>query len=221
MSELTIEVAQRENLGKNANRRTRAAGKIPAVVYGGGRETVAIEVDRPAILSMLRSGSGENTIFLLKLAGGKKSRHAMIKDMQVDACTDIIQHIDFQRVLMDQKINVQVAVELVGEPEGVKTDGGVLDFVTRELQIECLPGDIPEKLVLDISELRIGQHAEAGAIDIPKGVDLLDSEDRVIVLIAQPRVAEEEGTEEDEGLLEAGKAEPEVIGKDQEDGAGD
>lgn len=220
MSELTIEVAQRENLGKNANRRTRAAGKIPAVVYGGGRDTVAIEVDRPTILSLLRSGSGENTIFLLKLLGGKQSRHAMIKDMQVDPCTDIIQHIDFQRVLMDQKIHVQVAVELIGEPVGVKTDGGILDFVTRDLEVECLPGDIPKSLQLDVSELHIGQHAEAGAITIPEGVELIDSEDRVVVSIAQPRVAEEE-TEEEEDLLEAAPDQPEVIGRDSEDEAGD
>ncbi len=221
MSELTIEVAQRENLGKNANRRTRAAGKIPAVVYGGGRDTVAIEVDRPTILSMLRSGSGENTIFLLKLEGGKKSRHAMIKEMQVDSQTDIIQHIDFQRVLMDQKLHVQVAIELLGEAVGVKTDGGVLDFVTRELEVECLPGDIPDHLELDVSALHIGQHAEAGAIEMPKGVELLDSEDRVIVSIAQPRVAEEAEAEEEEGLLEAAQDEPEVIGRDQEEEAGD
>ena len=217
MSEITINVNPRENLGKNANRRTRAAGKIPAVVYGGGRDSVPIEVDRPTVLSMLRSESGENTVFLLKLDGGKQSRHAMIKDMEVDPTTRTILHIDFQRVLMDQAIRVQVHVELIGEPEGVKTDGGVLDFVTRELEIECLPGDIPEQLELDVSELRIGDHAEAGAISLPKGVTLIESEDRTIVSIAAPRVAEEEGEDEDT-LLEAAADEPEVIGKGGDDG---
>jgi large subunit ribosomal protein L25 len=218
MSELTIEVSPRDPQGKNSNRRSRAVGQIPAVVYGGDRPSVPIAVDRPTILSLLRTEAGENSIFLLKLEGGQKSRHAMIKEMQVNPRTREIQHIDFQRVNMDEKLRVQVPIELVGTAVGVKRDGGVLDFVTREVEVECLPGDIPEHLALDVTALEIGHHAEAGALTIPKGVELIESTDRVIVAISAPRLVEEEESEEDEGLLEAAKAEPKVIGhEDDED----
>jgi large subunit ribosomal protein L25 len=218
MSELTIEVSPRDTKGKNYNRRARAGGRIPAVVYGGDRPSVPIAVDRPTILSLLRTEAGENSIFLLKLEGGKNSRHAMIKEMQVNPRTREIQHIDFQRVNMDEKLRVQVPIELVGVAVGVKRDGGVLDFVTREVEVECLPVDIPEHLELDVTALEIGDHAEAGSLTIPKGAELIEAEDRVIVSISAPRLVEEEETEEEEGLLEAPKAEPTVIGhEDDED----
>src|SRR5437763_6336313 len=136
MSEtMTIEVQPREETGKNANRRSRAAGRIPAVVYGGGKESVAISIDRKTLLDSMKGHSGEHPIYLLKL--GDKDRHAMIRDMEVDPISRQVLHIDFQRVLMDQKIRVAVPVELVGTPVGVKVEGGMLDFVTREVHIEC------------------------------------------------------------------------------------
>ena len=145
MSEsMKIEVQSRETTGKNANRRTRAASKIPAVVYGGGKESVSIEVDRKTLLDMLKGHAGENPIFLLKL--GEKDRHAMIRHMDVHPLSRQVIHVDFQRVLMDQKVRVQVPIELVGVAHGVKVEHGVLDFVTREVEIECLPGDIPKHL---------------------------------------------------------------------------
>ena len=143
MSEtMTIEVQPRETTGKNANRRSRAAGKIPAVVYGGGKESVSIEVDRKTLLDMLKGHAGENPIFLLKL--GDKDRHAMIRHMDIDPLSRQVIHIDFQRVLMDQKVRVAVPVELTGTAVGVKVEGGMLDFVTREVHVECLPGRDPE-----------------------------------------------------------------------------
>src|SRR5215510_16412037 len=119
MSEITsIEVSPRENTGKNANRRARVSGAIPAVVYGGGKESVAIQVDRKTLIDTLKGHSGENPIFLLKL--GDKERHAMIRNMEVDPVSRQVTHIDFQRVAMDQKIRVTLPVEIVGTAFGVK-----------------------------------------------------------------------------------------------------
>jgi len=136
----------------------------------------------------------------------------MIRDMQVHPIRDEIEHIDFQRILMTEKVRVDVPVELLGIPVGVKVNQGILDFVTRQVAVECLPGDIPENITLDVSELEIGQHLEAKALEFSKKVELLDDLDKVIVAVAAPRVAEEEAAE-GEGLLEASTDEPEVIAK--------
>ncbi|HEX9941859.1 MAG TPA: 50S ribosomal protein L25 [Thermoanaerobaculia bacterium] len=203
---MSIEVQPREQTGKNANRRSRANGKIPAVVYGGGKESVAIEVDRKTLVDTMKKHAGENPIFLLKL--GDKERHAMIRHMQVDPVSRQVIHIDFQRVTMDQKVRVTVPVELVGTPVGVKTEGGLVDFVTREVNVECLPGEIPKHIDCDISGLHVGQHAEVGALSLPPGVTLLDEPEKVIVSISHSRLEAHEAAPA-EG--EAERAEPEVI----------
>jgi large subunit ribosomal protein L25 len=217
MSEITIEVQKREVGGKNANRRLRASGLIPAIVYGGGRESVPIQVDRKAIHELLKQEGGANAVFLLKLAGTGKERHTMVRDLAIDAITRQILHIDFQRVLMTEKVRVTVPVDLQGTAEGVKNQGGVLDFITREVQIECLPREIPAKLVLDVSALQVGDHLEAKDLSLPAKVELLDEPERVIAAVAHSRVAAlEEVAEEEEMLLEAEEAEPEVISRGKE-----
>ena len=221
MSELVLEVHPREATGKNANRRLRAEGQVPAVVYGGKLEPTAIRVDERKVEEILRSGSGGNTVFLLKLHGTDQKRHAMIRELQTDSISGEMIHIDFQRILMDQKVRVKVPVELQGESLGVKNEGGLVDFVTREVEIECLPNVIPPHFALDISELHVGQHIEAGDLEIPDGVELHDPE-RVIVSIAlrKKTEAEAEFEEEEEELLEAEAEQPEVIqrGKTEEEG---
>lgn len=210
MSELMLEVHKRDVSNKNANRRLRASGQVPAVVYGSKADPAAIRVDHRRVEEILRSGSGGNTIFLLKLHGTKEQRHAMIRELQTDPITGEMIHIDFQRIVMDQKVRVLVPVELKGVAEGVKNEGGLLDFVTREIEIECLPNEIPAHVDLDISALHIGQHVEAGDLDLPDGVELHDPE-RVIVSVSQMAKAEEEEEGEEEELLEAEAEEPEVI----------
>ena len=223
MSEITVEVIKREETGKNVNRRLRASGYVPAVVYGGGRESVAIQVEKKVIHELLRQEGGEHAVFLLKMAGTDKSRHTMVRDIEIDPVSRQIIHLDFQRVLLTEKVRVPVAIELEGVPNGVKNEGGVLDFITRELEIESLPGDIPPKLVLDVSELNVGDHVEAGELSLPAEVTLLEEPGRVIVSVAHSRVAdvvdEAEAGAEEELLLEAEDAEPELIGrgKDQEE----
>jgi large subunit ribosomal protein L25 len=201
---MQIEVNPREETGKNANRRARAAGKIPAVVYGGGRESVAIQIDRKTLLDTMKGHSGENPIFLLKL--GDKERHAMIRNMEVDPVSRQVIHIDFQRVIMDQKIRVTVPVELSGTAFGVKTEGGMLDFITREVHVECLPGEIPKHIDCDVIDVHVGQHVAAKDLKLPEGVTLLDDPEKVILSLSHGRLEEAEAAAAD-------RAEPEVIKK--------
>ncbi|HEX9669408.1 MAG TPA: 50S ribosomal protein L25 [Thermoanaerobaculia bacterium] len=209
MSELTLEVQKRETKGKNSNRQLRAQGRIPAVLYGGGRESVPLEVDRKTVLELLKKAGSENAVFLLKLGETGKERHAMIRDLQIDPLQRHIVHIDFQRIEMSQKVRVEVHVEVEGVPYGVKNEAGILDFVTRSLHVECLPGDIPAHFTLDVSPLHVGQHVEARQLELPPGVTLLEDPARVIVSVSHARI-EEKPVEEVEA---AEPAEPEVIKK--------
>lgn len=219
MSEMTIQVEKRERGGKNVNRRLRASGHVPAVVYGGGKEPVPIQLPRRELLDQLRATGADNAVFLLKLPGGSGERHAMIRDMQVDPVSHEILHIDFLRVLMTEAVRVSVAIELEGTPEGVKNEGGMLDFITREVEVECLPGDIPSHLTIDVSGLHVGEHVEAEDLVIPKGVKLVSATDLVIASVAHRRIAAVEEEEiEEEALLEAEREEPEVIGRGKEEG---
>lgn len=212
MSEPTVTVRLREQTGKNANRRLRAAGEIPAVVYGGESDSAAIRVDGKSVQTLIREG-GENAVFLLQLEGTDRTRHTMIRDLQWNPLTGALVHIDFLRVKMDQEVQVSVPIALAGTPEGVRNEGGLLEFITREVGVVCLPGDIPVSIELDVEALHIGQHVEAGELTLPGAVRLDDDESRVIVSVAAKKVVEEEEevTEEDE-LLEAVADEPEMVG---------
>ncbi len=211
MSEIVLEVHEREATGKNSNRRLRATGQVPAVVYGGGLGVAPIRVQQRKVADIL-STSGSNAVFLLKLHGSDSRRHAMIRELQTNSLTDEMIHIDFQRILMDQQVKVMVAIELLGEAEGVKTEGGLVDFVTREVEVECLPGQIPQHIELDVSALHIGQHVEAGDLDLPEDVELVSDAERVIVSVAVRKAVEEEVEEAEEDLLiEAEAEEPEVV----------
>lgn len=224
MSNITVVVQPRTATGKNANRQLRAAGAIPAVVYGGGKESVSIQIDEKTMREFLKEAGSENALFLLQLGDSGKSRHAMIRDLQIDPIDRRISHIDFQRVLLDEKVNVDVGIHLIGLAEGVKNQGGVLDFVTREVEVECLPTQIPTELIFDVTSLEVGDHVEAKDLTLPEGVTLVTEGKRVIVSISHSRVAEEVETAAAAGaeaatLIEDMPDEPEVIrrGKDDED----
>jgi large subunit ribosomal protein L25 len=219
MSDMTIEVHPREQRGKNSNRRLRGEGLVPAVVYGGGREPLPIQIHKRTLLDLMRSTEGHNPVFLLQLAGTDKSRHAMIRELQIDPVSRHVLHVDFQRVLMTETVRVGVHVELVGVPYGVKTEGGMLDFVTRELHVACTPDKIPAKIEVDVSKLHVGQHIEASEITLPEGVELVDEPGRVIAGVSHSKAAEVAEAVEEEDLLEAEQEQPEVIrrGKGEED----
>ena len=221
MTDITLEVHSREETGTNATRRLRAMGLIPAVVYGGGLDPVAIQVDRKILHELFKQTGGENAVFLLKMVGTDQKRHSMVRELDIDPITRQVTHIDFLRVLMTEKVKVQVPINLEGTPNGVKNEGGVLDFITREVEVECLPGDIPQSMELDVNDLEIGSHYEVKDLEVPKGVELMVELDKVIVAVAHSRVAteiEEADAELAEaGLLEEEDAEPELIGRSSEE----
>jgi len=210
MAEVSLEVARREQGGKNVARRVRAAGKVPAVVYGGHRDPVAIEVDRKSISELIqKSEHGVRSIFLLKMSGTDQQRHAMIKDIQIDPISRRMIHIDFVRIIMDEVVRVTVPVRLNGTAIGVKT-GGLLDWQVRELHVECLPNAIPDSVELDINDLELHKYLRISDITLPEGVKILDDTERVVVGVthakAEPVAAEVEAEV-------AAVAEPEVIKK--------
>jgi len=212
MKTIEITVEKRQSRGKNEARRLRQGGKIPAVVYGAGKDTVPITVNVRSLADAFRGGAGENAIFLLKLGDTGETRHAMIREFQRDPVSRRPVHLDFVRVLMDTKIRVRVPVEVVGVARGVKTDAGILDFVTREIEIECLPGNIPEHLPLDVTELGIGDALRISDLKAPEGVEVVDDLEKVIVHVAHPAAEEVVAPVEAEAV--AGElAEPEVLRK--------
>ena len=184
--EATLEAVKRDGRGKNEARRLRALGRVPAVVYGARKEgktavAVALAVDPKAVLRILHSESGANTLINLKLEGGGESR-VMVRDYQLDPITHTLLHADFYQLAMDKAIVVPVPVLIKGEPVGVKQQGGLLDFVTREIQVQCLPTDIPEHIDIDVSELALGEYYKQYAETL-LGVD--DSVGRVLEALKQ------------------------------------
>ena len=211
MAELTLEVSRREEAGKGAAGRLRRQGKVPAVVYGGHRETVPITVDRKAVTDLIqKSEHGVRSIFLLKMSGTDQQRHAMIKEIQIDPISRKMSHIDFIRVVMDEVVRTTVPVHVNGTPIGVK-EGGLLDFQVRELHVECLPNAIPDKVDVDISGLGMHQYVRISELTVPQGVKVLDDPERVVVGVTHLR-AEAEPTPEVAPAEEV-PAEPEVIAR--------
>jgi large subunit ribosomal protein L25 len=209
MEELVIEVERRTGAGKSASRKLRHQGLIPAVVYGGGKESVPVIVDRHVITELLRQKTGRNTLFLLRMKGTKQERHAMLRDAQIDPRTRQFVHLDFIRVMKGQKVKVDVPVVLDGESVGVKA-GGFLDWLSRSLHIECAADSIPVEFRVDISKLEVGQHVSVADQAVPDGVTMLDDPRRVIVTIEThgPQVEEVPAAA---APAEAEAAEPEVI----------
>jgi large subunit ribosomal protein L25 len=211
MKTFELKVEKRSTKGKNAARRSRAGGKIPAVVYGAGKPNVSVLVDRIALSNVFREGAGENTIFLLRLEGTDQSRHAMIKELQRDPATRKARHVDFVRVLMDTKIRVRVGLETVGTAVGVKTEGGILEMITREVEIECLPGAIPAKIPVDVSELKIGDLIRLSDVKPVEGVTFVDPPDRVLLHVTHPTAEKAPEVAAAEAATEP--TEPEVLKK--------
>lgn len=211
MANIELQVERRQDVGKNLARRARAAGKVPAVVYGARKETVPIYIESRSLTTAFRQGAGDNAIYLLKMAGTDQTRHAMIREIDRDPVSREILHVDFLRVLMDVKVRVPVAIEISGTPKGVKQEGGILDFVTREIEIECLPSDIPAHLTVDVSEVGMGELFRVSQISAPEGIRILADADRVIAHVAHPAKEEEVAAAPVEAAPAA--AEPEVIKK--------
>ncbi len=216
---VVVEVEERKDMGKNASGRYRRVGKVPGIVYGLALDPFPVAVPIRRVEEVLRSDTGRNTIFKLQLTGQDRSRAVMIKDLQRDPVSEKIAHVDFVRVDLERKIRVKVPIKLTGIPEGVKNEGGIVEFVLREVEIECLPAEIPEHLDVDISDLHLNQHHSVEDLKIEGNITVLGDPKSIIVVVAPP-AAEEAPVAE---AAEAGAAEPEVIkkGKETEAAAGD
>jgi large subunit ribosomal protein L25 len=211
-----IEAQPRIPGGKNANRRLRNSGKIPAVIYGPGKEPIVVAVDPSQVRHILHSESGKNTIFALNVDGADQG-NAMVKDYQLDPVKGSLIHADFLEIAMDRLLELTVNVEIVGEAEGVKLDGGIMDIVTRSIQVECLPADIPESIKVDVSHLKINDYIRVKNIQTDAKVKILTEPEIVVVTIVPP-IKEEVSAE---AAAAETAAEPEVIkkGKAVEEGA--
>src|SRR5688500_9862803 len=217
----TLDAVKREGRGKNEANRLRAAGRIPAVVYGSKKdgqapEGVALAVDPKAVLRILHSESGANTLINLRVDGSEA--RVMVKEYQLDPVTHQLLHADFYQLAMDKAITVTVPIVLKGEARGVKLQGGIVDFVTRDIEVQCLPTDIPENIPVDISELMLNQSIRLKDVaENPKWKAITDGE-TMLVHVVMPK-AEESAQAADAAAVAAPEAvaEPEVIKKGKEE----
>ncbi len=217
MPEVVVAKPREGKFNKNAARRVRVAGKIPAVLYGSGGDPVAVEVDPKQISRILFSESGHNTIFDVEVAGHKAAK-AMIVDWQREPIKDQLIHIDMKRIALDKTLRVSVRVKLLGTPIGVKTAGGILDQVLREVEIECLPGDIPQHIDVDVSNLEMHQALRVSGLPHSDKIKYLNSEDATVAHVVSIREEAPTQAETDAAAAAAAGAvaaatEPEVAKK--------
>jgi len=218
MASATLEATTRDSRGKNEARRLRVAGKIPAVLYGGAGGAVPLSVDPKALSRILHSGSGVNSIISLDVQGQGVTQ-VLVKEFLLEPVKHTMLHADFYRLQMDKTITVTVSIVLKGEPKGVKIQGGIVDFPNREVEVECLPGDIPEHLTIDVSELMIGQGVRLRELAEGAKWKAISDPDTLIVHVIAAKV------EEVAAEAAAATAEPEVVKKgkpeDEKDAAKD
>jgi len=221
MASATLKIEKREGRGKNEARRLRASGRIPAVLYGTEKgKAVEIAVDPKALLRILHSDTGVNTLIGLEgLSVGGRDARVLVKEYQLDPIGHKLLHADFYQVAMDKTLTVTVPVVLKGEAKGVKQQGGIVDFVNREVEIETLPGDIPENILVDVSELMLNQGVRVRDLDIKDAKWKPVSEpDMMIVHVVTLKIEEEApAAVADVAAAPAPAAEPEVIKKGKVD----
>jgi len=218
--EAVLEATVRDSRGKNEARRTRAEGKVPAVVYGlieGKAEATAIAVEPKALTKILHSESGANTLISLKLAGGKGDTRVLVKEYQLDPITHRILHADFYRIAMDKLLRVTVSLTVKGEAPGVKQQGGILEYVHRQVEVECLPADIPEHIEINVGELMLHQGVRVRDVPANPKVKVVTDADTMLVHVIMPKAEEvatpAAGTEGAAAAAPTAPAEPEVIKK--------
>ena len=216
---LTVKADLREDFGSSATRRLRRAGLVPGVVYGGGGSSIPVRVDPKKILEILHSESGHNAIFTLEIKGKAPAR-VMLREWQVEPVYGDLLHVDMVRVARDVKIKVKVPIQVTGEAKGVKLQDGILDFVLREVEAECLPDDIPDHITADVTELTIGLNLRVADLPVSSKVRVLTDPARVVAHVVALKEEEEKPAAE---AAAAVPAEPEVIrkGKVEEEGVGE
>ena len=218
--EAILEATTRDTFGKNEARRTRQAGRVPAVVYGASADSALAKVATPIaveprpLLKILHSESGANTLISLKLEGS--ATKVLVKAYQLDPVTHQVLHVDFYRVAMDKMLQVTIPVVVKGEPKGVKQQGGILEFIRREIEVECLPGDIPEHVEIDVSELMLHQGIRVRDVATDPKWKAVSEADLMLVHVIMPKV-EEAPVAADAAAVPATTAEPEVLKKGKKD----
>ena len=215
--EITVTAEARSTRGKNEARRLRVKGLAPAVLYGSGGPSVAVAVNPTEVTKILHSNTGHNTIFNLSVQDGEATP-VMIVDWQTDPVRENLLHVDLKRIDLSKRIAVKVRVHTTGDPKGVKIQGGLLEVITREIEIECLPDEIPELYTVDVAELMIGQNLRASDIALGGSVKLVSSPEQVVAHVVALKAETTEAAPA-EGAA-AAPAEPEVIkkGKKEEEG---
>jgi large subunit ribosomal protein L25 len=212
MKEIVIKAKPRDKMGKEHAKKLRRKGLIPAVVYGADMSPLPLEVEAKAFHALLRSGLGENVIITLNIDDQKNGdKKVLIREIQRDPVWGNILHIDFQQISLTEKLTINVPIHLVGIPIGVQQDGGILQHVLRELEVECLPTDIPEKIEVDVANLKIGDSIHVGDIKAEK-VEILSDPLGSIVSVVPPTVFKEP-----EVAPAAAEEEPEVITEKKEE----
>jgi large subunit ribosomal protein L25 len=216
--DVTVAAETRDSRGKNEARRLRISGSAPAILYGSGGAAIAISVDPKEVTRILHSKGGHNTIFNVEVKGVENSP-VMIVDWQEEPIQGKLLHVDLKRIDLSKKLRVKVPVDTTGEPKGVKQQGGLLEVVVREVEVECLPDDIPESFVVDVTELMIGENKRASDLVMPDAVRLVSAPDAVLAHVVLLRIVEEAKPAEEVAAPAA--PEPEVIkkGKKEEEGA--
>lgn len=217
--DITIAAERRDSRGKNEARRLRMKGMIPAVLYGGKQEPVALSVSPKEVTRILHSKSGHNTIFRVGVAG--EHTPAMLVDWTYEPIKDTLLHVDLKRIDLTKRITVSVPVLTTGDPKGVKIQGGLLEIITREIDIECLPEEIPENFVVDVAELLIGQSVRAADIALTPSMKLMSPPDSVMAHVIALRAEEVAPAAEAAATPATTGSEPEVIkkGKKEEEAA--
>ena len=207
-----VEAEARETFGKNAARRMRHLGRIPGVVYGGGGPSIPLAVDPKEILKVLHSGAGHNAIFTLEIPGKAPAR-VMLREWQWEPIRGVLLHVDMVRIARDVKLRVRIPIQITGEPQGVKIQGGIFEFILREVEVECLPDDIPEHILADVTELVIGRNLRVADLPVSEKVKVLAEPGRVVAHVLPPKTEEEPAAEE----VAAAPSEPELIRKRKEE----
>jgi large subunit ribosomal protein L25 len=220
IKDITVEASRRDSRGKNEARRLRRQGRIPAVLYGGGKDSVPVALNARQISQILHSVTGHNTIFQVALDDGAREA-AMLVDWQVDPVRGDLLHTDLQRIDLTRKLTVKVPVVTQGDAKGVKTQGGLLELVTREVEVECLPGDIPDHIVIDVTNLGLGEAIRVKDVSENDRYRLVSDPEKILAHVIMLKREEEKPAEAVlAGEVTAATAEPEVIkkGKQVEEG---
>ena len=215
MARLVVEAEVRSEVGKGAMHRLRAAGALPAVVYGAGEDPVKLSLNLKEFGHALHSIGGEHAVVDLKMGSDGTLQTVLIKSVQHHPMDDHAVHVDFLRVRMDEKIETTVRLTLIGTCKGIKDQGGVMDQLVRELEVECLPDDLPNVIEADVTELLIGDALHVSDLEIPERVTCITPSDRAVVHVMAPRVVEEVEAEAEE-IEEEAEGEPERVGEAEE-----